>query len=182
MLLEAAVACLIIGRIAGGRFHRFSRLPFRALWLFAIGFALQVVASLPFMLPAAPAVRIVSYLFLFAGVLANWSLWELRIAGLGVLLNFLVITANGGKMPASPAALARIGRPAVAAAVRSGRHPRNSLMTERTRLAFLCDRLLIPAPYPRPDVFSLGDVVLTIGVCALIFRGMGSFDPSRPSS
>jgi hypothetical protein len=55
-------------------------------------------------------------------------------------------------------------------------------MTERTRLAFLCDRLLIPAPYPRPDVFSLGDVVLTIGVCALIFRGMGSFDPSRPSS
>lgn len=179
MLLEAAVACLVVGRIAGGRLHRLGRLPLRALWLFAAGFLIQVVASLPFALPISPALRIASYLFLFAGVAANWPLWELRVAGLGLLLNFLVITANGGKMPTSEAALARIRRPNVAAAVRSGRHPRNSLITDRTRLALLGDRLVIPPPYPRPDVFSVGDVVLTLGVCALILRGMGAFGPAR---
>jgi hypothetical protein len=185
MLLDAAVVCLVIGRLAGGRFHRFGELPFRAPWLFAVGFAMQAAAVLPFVLRAAPALRVSSYLVLFAGVAVNWPLWELRVAGVGLLLNFLVITANGGKMPASEACLARKGGEKLVATVSAGLDPRNSLLTERTRLAFLGDRLAVPVKYRGLNGFSAGDVLLTIGVCALILRGMGAFglraaDPPAP--
>jgi len=181
MLLDAAVVCLIIGRLAGGRFHRFARLPFRTPWLFVIGFVMQAAAFLLPVRSLPPVLHIASYLPLFAGLAANWRLWELRVAAVGILLNFVVLTANGGKMPASEACLARMGGPSLVASARDGRNPRSVLMTERTRLAFLGDWLAVPVRYRGLNGFSPGDVILTIGVCALIFRGMGSFRPSRPS-
>ena len=107
--------------------------------------------------------RIASYLLLFAGVGVNWSLWELRVAGLGLVLNFAVLTANGGKMPATEACLARMGGASLVDRARSGRDTRNVLMTYRTRLAFLGDRLAIPVRYRGLNGFSPGDVIITLG-------------------
>jgi hypothetical protein len=175
MLIDALVVCLALGALAGGRLSRLASVPLRHIWLFALGFAIQVLVIVPPFRPAAGWIHIASYVPLILGVAVNLHIRELWVAGLGLVLNFSVIAANGGKMPTSEAAIHSIGRPELVRYVRQGRHARNAIISDKSRLAFLGDRFALPRPYPRPTVFSPGDVFLTLGVCALILRGMGSF-------
>jgi len=179
MLFDALVACLVIGRLAGGRVHRLATIPLRHSWLFVVGFAGQLLILVPALSAASGWIHILSYAPLFAGVAVNFHIRELWIAALGLALNFSVIAANGGKMPTSAEAIRRIGRPGLIRYLQQGRHPRNVLITRRTWLPLLGDRFVLPPPYPRATVFSAGDVLLTVSICALVLRGMGAFGLGR---
>lgn len=180
MLFDALVACLVVGRLAGGRVQRLASLPLRHAWLFVLGFAAQLLVLMPALSAASGWIHIFSYGPLFAGVALNFHIRELWIAALGLALNFSVIAANGGKMPTSAGAIRHIGRPELISYLREGRNPRNVLITRQSRLPLLGDRFVLPPPYPhQPAVFSAGDVLLTVGVCALVLRGMGAFGLGR---
>ena len=84
----------------------------------------------------------------------------LAVAALGVLLNCLVVAANGGYMPRD----AVNGWSPVAEPAEAGRLVNVTPMTEQTRLAWLGDVLIEPAWIPFPNVLSVGDVLLAGGL------------------
>jgi hypothetical protein len=90
---------------------------------------------------------------------------------IGVLLNFIVMAANGGRMPVSPEA-ASILDPFFIEALKNGLYGKHTLITESTRLALLGDIIPLSAPYPKEQVISLGDVVMNIGVFFFIQKLM----------
>jgi hypothetical protein len=181
MLFDGALLALIVGRIAGGRLSRLGDVPLHAPLVFVLAFAIQVGIKLgaraawPPALAAAPYLHLASYLLLGAGLALNWHLRDLRLVALGVALNFVVIAANLGYMPADLAAARRLGQPRLVADLVEGRAGLNVVAGPRSRLTFLGDRLLLTHPYPRPSLFSVGDVLITLGACLLILRGMGAF-------
>ena len=181
MLSDGALLSLVVARLCGGRFGRLAELRLRWAWAFITGFGLQAVLMTATLNGFDPAIRysgwvhLISYLFLAAGIGANRASRPLQVVGLGLLMNFVVIAANGGHMPVDVAALRRSGRPDLARMLVSRRSGKHVVMTARTRLAFLGDRYLLPRPYPRPCVFSPGDVPITLGACALVLVGMGAF-------
>lgn len=181
MLLDGAVVAVIIALIAGGRFSRLAQLDLRWPWVFVAAFGLRAAVIIlglrgwPPGLAAAPPLHILSYALLLAALAANRRLWALWIAAVGVLMNFVVIAANGGAMPADASLVRASGQGKLLAPVQAGRYPTHALLDASTRLPYLADRYLLPRPYPRPCVFSPGDVLITLGVVLLIFYGMGAF-------
>jgi Family of unknown function (DUF5317) len=99
---------------------------------------------------------------------ANWRVPGMRLVALGGALNLVAICANGGVMPASPAALAGAGL--------AGDEPgfQNSAAVADPRLAFLGDVFYVPASWPLSNVFSVGDVLIALGVAWALHRVSGS--------
>jgi hypothetical protein len=189
MLFEGALLALIVGRLAGGRFHRLGRIPLRYPLLFVAALVLKALAlatpSRGQWQPAAiaaPYVHLGAYALLIAALALNWGVPDLRIIALGVGLNFLVLAANAGYMPTDVRAVERSGQPRMVRELRAGRIGLSVVADEHSRLAFLGDRFVPPRPYPRRAPFSVGDVVITLGACLLILRGMGAFGLRLPGA
>ncbi len=132
---------------------------------------------MPLRLPTVP-VHVLSYLLLAAFLLANRRLPGMWLVGAGFLANATVILANGGYMPASEEALRAAGRWSLLREA-GGTYNNSSLIGPQTRLWFLADVFAIPAGLPFANVFSLGDVLLALGILALVPGLMGA-RPLRP--
>jgi len=188
MLFDGAIAAIIIALIAGGRFSRLARLDLRWAWVFVAAFGVRFAIifggarAWPPMIVAAPTLHVLSYVFLLAALAANWRLRPLWIAAIGVVMNFAVIAANHGAMPADAALARAAGQGPILDLARAGRYPTHTTMDAHTRLPWFADRFLLPHPYPRPSVFSLGDIFITLGVVLLILYGMGAFGWGRKQS
>jgi hypothetical protein len=89
---------------------------------------------------------------------------------LGAISNLLAITSNGGFMPADAGALATAGLDG------AGDHT-NSVVLEDPAFRPLTDIFAIPAGMPFANVFSIGDVLLGVGIIVVIASAM-----RRPSS
>lgn len=83
------------------------------------------------------------------------------VAALGVGLNVLVVTANGGSMPRSEEASQAVGKPVVAA--QTERLSNVAPMAPDTRLGLLGDIIPQPAWLPMTNVVSVGDLLLAGG-------------------
>jgi hypothetical protein len=96
--------------------------------------------------------------------------WAWALAAVGVLLNVLVVAANGGHMPQSQTARIAAGASAErVAGLASEPGWRNvAPMTSETRLAWLGDVFPEPAWLPLHNVMSVGDLLLASGVAAVI--------------
>lgn len=92
------------------------------------------------------------------------GLWLIFI---GVLLNFIVMAINGGRMPVSLDAAAILD-PMYADALVQGLYGKHTPLTETTKLGFLGDVIPITNPYPRDQVISIGDIIMNIGIFIFI--------------
>lgn len=105
-----------------------------------------------------------------AANLAHSGFWYL---GLGLLSNFLVISFNGGWMPILPETLHRMvpSKPIQAWEVgaRLGMTKDRILTFDDTKLALLSDRFSVPNWIPYKVAFSIGDVLLSIGIVILLW-------------
>lgn len=95
---------------------------------------------------------------------------------LGVLLNLVVVVANGG-MPVDPAALASVGREL--GDVTGSFFGKHVVMDTDTRLAWLGDR--IPVPVQR-NVVSVGDVVMAVAIVLWLADLVGGARHERRSA
>jgi hypothetical protein len=134
------------------------------------GIALQVL--IVSVLPGASAgfheaAHMVSYGLIGACAWANRRVPGVPLIALGGLLNFIAIAANGGVMPADPDLV-------VNSAQHGGEGFVNSGVVDEPRLLFLGDVLATPASWPLANVYSVGDVVLVLGVVVLLHRVCGS--------
>ncbi|NLK64107.1 MAG: DUF5317 domain-containing protein [Tissierellia bacterium] len=84
---------------------------------------------------------------------------------LGTLFNFAAIAANGFKMPVYVSEQL-FDVEAKKMFLLSGKDLVHTLLTEETKLKFLCDIITLHPPYPFPKAISLGDVFLLAGVFA----------------
>jgi len=178
IFLYAAIAGVLLGYVFGGRIHNLPSLRLRGIWLVLAGLVLQLLifplfSAKPLLPYATGPLHILSYALVFAFLAVNLRTRPLVAIGVGALLNFAAILANGGRMPASATALERAELIETAdrlAAV--GTHGNVLLMGESTRLNVLGDWLYLPGAVPGATAFSIGDVMILIGLVWLIVRGM----------
>lgn len=132
------------------------------------------------------ALFLVSHLLLLALVWRNWQVAAVRIVGLGVICNLLVVAANGGFMPITPEALVQINPGSTLGQWPVGVHYGYSkdiiLLREVVRLWILSDVLVIPPPFPWPAAFSLGDLLIAAGIIALLQGSNGLLRPTVAES
>ncbi len=179
IILVCALLAFASVPLSGGRLGRLVHLPLVHPWAPVLALVLQTVAvdgplstlhPLPWILHAA------SY------VLAVWALWANRhlpnlwIVAVGGMSNVAAIVANGGVMPATPTAVAAAGIPVSAEFA-------NSAASTGSPLWWLGDVFAIPASWPLSNVFSVGDVVLVVGLTVMLHRlaRTPQHDPSSPS-
>jgi hypothetical protein len=101
---------------------------------------------------------LVSYVLAGRFVWLNRRISGLPIVALGGGLNALTIAANGGTLPASRSALEFAGIHPVAGDFN------NSGVLAHPHLAWLGDVLAVPAGVPMANVFSVGDVLILVGL------------------
>jgi uncharacterized protein DUF5317 len=170
-LALAFLLLLLTVPLAGGRLSRVEELRIRWIWLAALAFAIQVV-----LVTVAPEgdvtlhriAHITTYLLAGACVLRNLDIRFVWVVALGGALNFIAIVANGGVMPARRGALEAAGLD-----VRGGEFA-NSDYVEDANLGFLGDVFAIPDGWPGANVFSVGDVLMLLGVLLVIHAATGS--------
>jgi hypothetical protein len=121
---------------------------------------------------AAAGVQVISQLLLLVFIWFNRDRIGIRILGLGLLLNLLVITLNGGLMPVAPETAAALFPDVSLSSWEIGARPGRSknilLRPEDTRLAWLSDAILLPAWFPWTRALSPGDLFIVLGVIWLL--------------
>ena len=114
------------------------------------------------------AVHLGTYGMLCAFLWGNRRIPGIWIVAVGGALNLIAIAANAGVMPAGPAAARSAGIASTA------NEFTNSGVLDHPRLLFLGDVWAIPRGWPLANVFSIGDVVIAIGVFAVVHSVCGS--------
>ena len=176
-ILYAVVIGLIAGFLAGGRPSGLAAIQLKWSWVILAGLLIQVVL---FSEPVSarigglgPPIYMASTALVIGAVLANRAIRGMLIVAAGAVSNLAAIVANGGYMPADPAALTALG----------AAHPTaysNSPIVANPALAPLTDIFALPPWVPFANVFSIGDVLIGVGVVVVIVSAMRAWD--RPST
>ena len=124
-----------------------------------------------------------SHLALVLVALLNNRLPGARVLLVGLAMNLACMLANGGLMPVAPETLAMAGRVeewkigAGATGTRVQGSKDVILPTDQTRLALLSDRYWSGLPGRLSILFSLGDVLLALGISTFVFATMTKDSP-----
>jgi len=169
-MLWAIPIGIALGWLLRGRLDGLMHLDFRWAWLAVGGLVVQVVLFTPLGSALAgdalvPPIYIASTLAVFVAVVRNVRMPGMAIVAAGALCNLVAITANGGLMPADAGALALAGFSG------PGDHT-NSVVLEAPAFEPLTDIYAIPAWLPLANVFSVGDVLIGVGVAVAIVAAM----------
>lgn len=170
MLVESVGTSIVVGKLRGGSFSNIKDASLEKWYFFVSGFLVEFAAvfmasrGVGFVIDKILYIHCLSYLLLFAGIYFNWSIPAFRIIFIGVLLNFLVIMANGGQMPVSGDLMLNIGLIDNMHNIRDGKIITHVLINNGTAFRYLGDIFGFPKPYPRPKVFSIGDVIMALGI------------------
>jgi Family of unknown function (DUF5317) len=167
LLVTLAVAPLL-----GGRWSRLGALRLRWVAVFYAAFVLQLIAfpvsALPWRTPDRIAVVLwlASYSLFAVGAARNLRVAGVALVSVGMASNVAAIIANGGHMPALPAALRAAGL--------HFEQSRNSIAAPTPHLSWLVDRWAAPTWVPWANVFSVGDVAIALGGVVFALAATGA--------
>ena len=161
-LLPSIAVGFIVAFALGGRPRRVLEVRLRLAWVAPLALAAQIVAfsrlaDLP--VAANTGLHLASYGLLVLFAAANWRTRSLLPVLLGMLLNGLAIGVNGGVMPVSDGA-------AGAAGIDVGDGA--NVSTDAVHLRFLGDVFALPPSFPFANAFSIGDILIGLGMVAFI--------------
>jgi hypothetical protein len=180
-ILYAVVAGIAVGLLSGGSPSRLGDLRLRWAPLVVGGMAVQLALfSSPIgdaLGPAAPIAYLASEIAVLAAVWRNLAIPGLGLVLLGGCSNLVAIVANGGYMPVSADALAALDR-----SPRDGYS--NSRLVDGVVLGPLTDLFAMPGWVPVANVFSVGDVLIGVGIAVAVaaaMHGRGPLEPRTPA-
>lgn len=161
-LLVALATGLVLGLLLGGRPRHLAGKRFRWWLLLPLAVALQFVVELDGV-PAPVTLLLVSYAYLLLFCAANLRHPGMGVVLVGIALNAVVITANGG-MPVRVEAVraARLVAPGETVHIVEVKH---RIEEPGDRLTVLGD--IIPIA-PLREIVSFGDLVIAVGVADLL--------------
>ena len=169
--IPAFVIGLIVGFARRGSLKNLGSIHFAGWPLLLLGVIAQTAGQQGWFLDDGYPLVFASYLLLGAFVFLNIReriQFGMLIFFMGLLLNFVVITTNGG-MPVSAHALRELGatdKEISEIDFKAKRH----LADSSDELRWIGD--VLPISFPAPQVLSPGDVLLGIGVASVIAQGM----------
>ncbi|GIE94463.1 DUF5317 domain-containing protein [Paractinoplanes rishiriensis] len=161
------VGTLLVLAVLRAPLSRLATLRIRHVWLLwaALADQILVISVVPDADATALAVaHIASYVMAGAWVIANRHLPGVLLIGFGGGLNGLTISLNGGTLPASESALRAVGR-----ATETGDFTNSGVLAD-PKLPWLGDVFATPAWLPGNNVFSVGDVVIWVGIVLFLWR------------
>ena len=170
-ILYALVIGVALGIALGGRPAGLGSLRFRWSGVMLAGLLVQVVLFSDTVAERVgalgPPIYVASTVLVLAAVVANRSIPGMAIVALGAVSNLAAIVANGGYMPAARSALDALGKsdPTTYS---------NSSSVESPALGPLTDVFAMPPWLPFANVFSVGDVLIVVGVVTTIVLAMRS--------
>jgi len=178
VLLVGIVLGLIAGLATGGRLDNLLAVRLRSTLLIFAALALRLGTEAALLRDVALADQLrlpllaTAYGVLVVALWVNRSLPGIGLALVGTLLNATAILVNGGFMPVWDQALAAAGlTPAEIASpihfVLSAEPPLDFLL----RAGPLGDVLPVPLPLA-PNVFSIGDILLAVGLAFFVFASL----------
>ncbi len=168
LLLFTVVAALLVVVLTFGSFSQLSRLSVTGGWMLALGLGLQAgleIVELPKdqIHTIGYGVLMASYALLLAFCFSNVHTSGFGVIAVGIAMNALVIGLNQG-MPTIPigndADGNRIEKP-IEISVKHRPEESDDL------LKFLDDRIVLPEPFDA--VVSIGDIVVSLGICELAY-------------
>jgi hypothetical protein len=168
--LKSAVANIVTIKI------KFGWLIILSVFMQRMPFALSDPSSF---VELKKALLVLSYLLLLWVLSNNLHLWSMRILALGTALNFVAIVANGGLMPVSPGAILQAGMTSIEQSGLGKVLPKGTgilLPVDQTNLWVLSD--IIPISLVG-GVFSLGDILIGIGLLVFMIEAIGGRDSRR---
>jgi hypothetical protein len=161
---------MALGYLLGGRLDRLASVRFEWAWLAVGGLLVQVLLFSPLVTDRidaglGAAIYVASTAAVLVAVLRNIRVPGLAFVALGAVSNLAAVIANGGVMPTTTEALASAGLEPT-----SGLS--NSAVLATPVLAPLTDVYALPAWLPLANVFSIGDVLIGLGIVVVIALGM----------
>lgn len=167
LALLVLLVALSIGWAAGGSLAALGELTLRDARLVVVALAVQVLGGVVGGV-AYPLGLALSALLVLGFLARNRGVRGTGLIALGLLANALVVCANGA-MPVSARASGQAG--VTTQAILAGEDPRHELSGAGTRLRWLSDVVPVVLPW-RPEVVSVGDVLVTAGLAQLVVVGM----------
>ncbi|HOP11344.1 MAG TPA: DUF5317 family protein [Oscillospiraceae bacterium] len=167
---------ILLGYISGGRLKGLLHTEIRLLWLPVIAYIMdaggaQLAKMIPAFIPYSWILITMQYILLFIFIIINLFRFEFCLFGGGTLMNFLVISFNGFRMPvAQNLYLDTQGQMAgYIDALAKDEIYRYTLMTPHTVFPFLGDIIYVPV---FGGFASIGDMFLAVGLAVILIRGM----------
>jgi uncharacterized protein DUF5317 len=168
-ILYAIVIGLVVGLLLGGQPSRLAELKLRYAWVCVLGLAVQLVlfsdAVTERIGDLGVPIYVVSTVLVAGAVAANYRIPGMAIVALGAFSNLVAIVANGGYMPTTAEALAASG-------FSEKTVYSNSALLADPKLPWLTDIFAMPRWIPSHNVFSIGDVLIGLGVVIVIVAAM----------
>ena len=160
---------LAVGLLARGRVAGLANLQFRWAPLVLLGFAAQLLlfsdAVAARVGDLGPPLYVASTAAVVVAVVRNARIPGMIIVAAGAVCNLAAIVANGGYMPTTAEAMDQLGRSA--ATLYS-----NSAIMPTAALALLTDLFAMPRWMPFANVYSIGDVLIAVGVAVTVVSAM----------
>ena len=180
MMTIAVALSIVCALLCGGSFSALAKAELKGIGFLIPAVCLrfflymQGAAGAVWVADWAPVLLTLSYGMLLYAVYLNREHKGAILFGAGTLANYLVIAVNGWRMPISREGLLATGQEGMIEYLKGPADYVHGLLTEDTKLAVLADIFYLPEPFPRPTVFSIGDVFIISGVFLLIFTMMAA--------
>ncbi|KGG80097.1 DUF5317 domain-containing protein [Caloranaerobacter azorensis] len=182
MLIESMATSLVVGKVRGGKLENIGKVQIRGWYFFVLGFIIEFTSVYlkmknigiisTFINKYFIYVHSLSYILIFIGLILNFKNKSMILVFIGTLLNFIVIVANGGRMPVSPEGLKTAGLISNLEMLKNDMIITHTLITDSTKLSILGDIIPLSKPYPFPKMISIGDIFLGLGIFCFIQGAM----------
>ncbi len=125
-------------------------------------------------------IHLATYFFVILAILLNYKIKGFKSIASGMILNYIAMLFNEGKMPVSSEALLDAGLYEEFEILKKGAILTHSLINNESKINYLSDIIKIPRPYILPKVISLGDILIAVGLLfTLVYYGYKEVDDGK---
>ncbi|MGO1371862.1 MAG: DUF5317 domain-containing protein [Senegalia sp. (in: firmicutes)] len=165
---------VIVGYMKGGKFIRLKNLEFKMLSPIIIALIFQYLLlifsdnDLKIVGNYVEEIYLGSFILLFIGILLNIKMPSLWLVLIGAISNFVVFFMNGMKIPVAADALNLAGMNSTINLIENGQYKLYEIIASGTDYSLLGKVIAIDQVLPISGVFSIGDVLITLGLFVFI--------------